>query len=127
MNSYEASITQQRSPRSNAAGLAARSILAMIVVAMAISTAAHAANRCSTPGSLTLWEVRACELARQDTPDELVRYVHKMNMINAGLYINDYVGMADAERWALAKQKTLLEPLYSATANSSVQRIGKAN
>jgi len=113
-------------PRFNAAALATGSILAL-VVAMAISTSVHAEDRCSTPGSLTPWEQRACELARQDAPDALIRYVHRMNRINAGLYIDDYVGKADAERWELARQKTRLEPFGSATANSAAKGAEKAN
>ena len=95
----------EHSPRSNAAGLATRSILA-VIVAMAVSTAAHAEYRCNTPGLLNATEQRACELARQDTPHALIHYIHRMNTINAGLYIDDYVGKADAERWDLAKQNT---------------------
>jgi hypothetical protein len=117
-----------RSPRSSAAGLATGSILA-VILGMAISAAAHAEYRCGNPGLLTLWEVRACELARQDTPHELVRYVHKMNMINAGLYIDDYVGTAQVERWGLTEEKTRPEPLYGAKANRTAQAQGteKAN
>ena len=132
MNSYQVSSTQQQSPRPNTAGLATRSILAMIV-AMGISTVVQADTtveasfRCSTPGLLTLWEKRACELARQDTPDALIHFVHSINRIGAGLYIYDYVGNADAERWEQARQKTRLEPLASTTANSSVKDTEKTN
>jgi hypothetical protein len=126
MNSHQVSSTQQQSPRFNAAGLATRSILAMIV-AMGISTAAHAEYRCSTPGLLTLWEGRACELTRQDTPEALIRYIHRINKVNAGLYIDDYVGNTDAERWEQARQKKRLEPLGGAAANSSVKDTGKTN
>jgi hypothetical protein len=115
----------EESPRSNAAGIATGSILA-IIVAMAVSTAAHAEYRCSTPGSLTQWEQRACELARQDTPDALIHYIHRMNTINAGLYIDDYVGKADSERWELAKQRPRLEQLGSATANGPTNGTEKA-
>jgi hypothetical protein len=97
--------TCQQSPRSNDAGFATGSILA-IIVAMAVSTAAHAKYRCGSPESLTAWEQRACELTCQDTPDTLILFVHRMNMTNAGLYVDDYVGGIDAERWELAKEKT---------------------
>jgi hypothetical protein len=113
-------------PRFNAAGVATGSILALIV-AMAISTSAHAEYRCSTPGSLTSWEKRACELARQDTPDALIHYIHRLDVINAGLNVDDYVGKADAERWEVAGQKTRLEPLGSANVNSSAKGNEKAN
>jgi len=125
MNSYQVSSTRQQSPRSNAAGPATRSILA-IIVAMGVSTA-HAEYRCSTPGLLTPWEVRACELARQDTPDALIHYVHSINKVDAGLYIHDYVGNADAERWEQARQEARLEPPGSATANSSIKDTEKTN
>ena len=103
MSSYQVFSTQQPSPRPDAAGHATRSILAMIA-AMGISTAAHAEYRCSTPGSLTVWENRACELARQDAPSALIHFIHRLNIINAGLYIDDYVGKADAERWDVARR-----------------------
>jgi hypothetical protein len=106
------------SPRSNAADFATGSIL-VIIAAMTISTAAHAEYRCSTPGLLDLWEQRACEFASQDTPDALIHYVKRLNKIGAGLYIDDYVGKADSERWELAGQKTRLEQLRSATATGS--------
>jgi hypothetical protein len=83
--------------------------------------------RCSTPGSLTLWEQRACELARQDTPDALIHYIQRINKVNAGLYIYDYVGKADAERWELARQKTRPEAPNSAAANSSVKSTQTTN
>ncbi len=113
------------SPRSDAADFATGSILA-IIVGMTISTAAHAEYRCSTPGSLTQREQRACELARQDTPDALIHYINRMNTIDAGLYIDDYVGKADTERWELARQKTRLEQLRGATATGSANSTEKA-
>jgi hypothetical protein len=116
----------EQSPRFSAAGIATGSMLA-IIVAMAVSTAAHAEYRCSTPELLTQWEQRACELARQDTPDALVHYIHRMNTINAGLYIDDYVGKADTERWELARQKTRPEAPRDAPANSLAKDTGKAN
>jgi hypothetical protein len=116
----------RQSPRFNAAGVATGSILALIV-AMAISTTVHAEGRCGTPELLTSWEQRACELARQNTPDALIHFIHRMKMINAGLNIHDYVGQADAERWEVARQKARLEPLGSAKANSSANGAEKAN
>ena len=122
----------RQSPRSSAAGLATGSILAMIV-AMAISTAAHAdpsavaEYRCGTPGLLTLWERRACDLARQNTPDEFIHFVHSINRIGAGLNIYAYVTDADGRRWELASQKARLEPLGSADASSSAAGTEKAN
>jgi len=122
----------KQSPHSNAAGLATAAILAMIV-AMAISTSAHAdaqavaEYRCGTPGLLTLWEKRACDLARQDTPDELIHFIHSINRIGAGLNIYAYVRDADGQRWEVAGQKTRLEPLGSAQASSSTGSTEKTN
>lgn len=121
-----------QSPRSNAAGLATASILAMIV-AMAISTSAHAdasavaEYRCATPGLLTIWEKRACDLARQSSPDALIHFVHSINNIGAGLNIYSYVNDADDRRWEMARQKTRPEPLDGANAASLPQDIQKAN
>jgi len=80
--------------------------LAFALVNAAIPTKGHAEYRCSTPGLLTLWEQRACELARQDTPDALIHFIHRINVINAGLNLDDYISKADAQRWELAWQKT---------------------
>ncbi len=99
--------------------------LALAVINAAICTTVHAEYRCSTPQLLTMWEQRACELARQDTPDALIHFIHRINMINAGLNIDDYVGKVDAERWELAGQKTPAEPLRSAVANNSAKGAKK--
>jgi hypothetical protein len=89
------------------------------IATAALSSPAYAEYRCATLEQLSNVEKQACELARQDTPDALRRYIHRMNTINAGLYISDYVGKADAERWELARQKPRLEQLGSATSNDS--------
>ena len=115
-----------QSPRFIAAGATTASLLTL-VVAMTISTSAHAEDRCTAPGSLTPWEQRACELARQDTPYALMHFFRRMNRINEGLNINDYVSKADAERWELTRQKTPPERLGSASANSTWKVIEKAD
>jgi hypothetical protein len=115
----------EHSPRSNAAGFATRSILA-VIVAMAVSTAAHAEYRCSTPGLLTNWEQRACELARQNTPDALIHFIHSINRIGAALIVDDYASNADGKRWELARQKTRLEQLAGVTTNGSTNGTEKA-
>ena len=102
--------------------MALRLSLAFALANTAISTAAYAEYRCSTPGLLDHWEKRACELARQDTPEALRHYIHKLNMIGAGMRMEDYVGKADAERWELVRQKSHLEAGKSAIVNSSVKR-----
>ena len=122
----------EQSPRSSATRLATASTLAMIV-AMTISTSARAdasavaEYRCGTPGLLTLWEKRACDLARQDTPDALIRFVHSINRIGAGLNVYAYVSDADDRRWDVASHQTRLEPLSTANAGSSVEGTERAN
>ena len=106
----------------NTSKMALRLSLAFALVNTAISTTAYAEYRCSTPGLLDHWEKRACELARLDTPDALRHYIHRLNMINAGMRMEDYVGKADAERWELVRQKPQLEAGKSAIVNSSVKR-----
>jgi len=100
--------------------------LALALVNAAIPATGHAEYRCSTPGLLTSWEQRACELARQDTPYALIHFIHRINAINAGLNLDDYVSKADAQRWELAARKTPDEPLHSANAASSAKGAEKA-
>lgn len=100
--------------------------LALALVNAAVPTTVHAEYRCSTPGLLTSWEQRACELARQDTPYALIHFIHRINAINAGLNLDDYVSKTDAQRWELAAQKTRDEPLRSANATSSAKGAEKA-
>jgi hypothetical protein len=116
----------EHSPRSNAAVIPTGSILA-IIAAMAVSTAAQAEYRCSTPRLLTAWEQRACELARQDAPYALMHFFRIMNRTDEGLKIDDYVGKADAQRWELARQKTRPEAPSNATLNSLAKDTGKTN
>ncbi len=122
----------EQSPRSSATRLATASTLAMIV-AMTLSTSARAdasavaEYRCGNPGLLTLWEKRACDLARQNTPDALIHFVHSINRIGAGLNVYAYVSDADDRRWDVASQKTGLEPLRSADAGGPTEGTERAN
>jgi hypothetical protein len=68
------------------------------------STAAQAEYRCAKPAALTYGEVRACELARRDTPAALIHFVNRTKGIY-GLDVNDYVSVADVDRWETSKQK----------------------
>jgi hypothetical protein len=97
---------------------------AVALVTAALSTTVHAEYRCATPGLLTLGEKRACELAREDTPDALIHFIHSTKAIYPGLKIDDYVGKADTERWELSRQKTPFEPLAVANANNSAKGAG---
>lgn len=89
----------------------------------ALSTAAYAEYRCATPEGLAAWEKKACELARQDTSDALIHYVNRTKPIY-NMYVNDYVGKADVERWELVK-RTGGEGI--AKAKSDIRGVSKAD
>ena len=72
--------------------------LAFAAFAALASAAARAEYRCATPGLLTQGEVRACQLAREETPAALIHFVNRTKGIY-GLYVNDYVSHADVERY----------------------------
>jgi len=76
---------------------------AVAAVTAIVSMSAHAEYRCATPERLMPEEKRACELARQETPDALIHFVNRTKSIY-DLYANDYVSKADVERWELAKR-----------------------
>jgi hypothetical protein len=67
-----------------------------------VSAVAHAEYRCATPEQLTPAEQRACELAREDTPDALVHFVNRTKGTE-NLIVNDYVSSADEQRWETAR------------------------
>lgn len=73
------------------------------LAAAALSATALAEYRCATPELLTNAELRACDLAQQDSPDALVRFVNRSKGIS-NLYADDYVSKADGERWELEKR-----------------------
>jgi hypothetical protein len=91
--------------------------VAVLALATLTSAAARAEYRCATPGLLTYGEVRACELARRDTPDALIHYVNRTQG-TYGLYVPDYVGDADAERWDTAREQKA-EPTPATVAKAS--------
>lgn len=73
-------------------------LLMLATAAAVIPVAAHAEYRCGTPERLTQEEQRACTLARQDSPDALIRFVNRTrNMYN--LVVEDYISASDAKRW----------------------------
>jgi hypothetical protein len=74
------------------------------LAAALLCTTVHAEYRCATPQQLSTAEIRACELARQDTPDALIHFVNRTKGIY-NLYVNDYVSSVDADRWEVAKRK----------------------
>ncbi|HEX4596402.1 MAG TPA: hypothetical protein VH278_01330 [Burkholderiaceae bacterium] len=90
--------------------------IAVVAAGAAACAMAHAEYRCATPDLLSYEEVRACELARRDMPDALIHYVNRTKVIY-GLYVNDYVGDADVERWEAARQKA--QPGSPEVANES--------
>jgi len=92
-----------QTPRFNAAGISTGSILALIaVMAASVSLPAHAEYRCGSPS----WQadVRACELARRDAPDQLRLFIQRTSPIY-GLYFYDYVRAADFDRWEAARRE----------------------
>jgi hypothetical protein len=89
-------------PRFNAASVSTGSILALIVaMAASVPVTAHAEYRCASPS----WqaEMRACELAKRNAPDELRLFIQRTSPIY-GLYFHDYVTAADFDRWETARQ-----------------------
>ncbi|HEY4037604.1 MAG TPA: hypothetical protein VGM15_02185 [Burkholderiaceae bacterium] len=78
--------------------------IAVLAAGTAACATAQAEYRCATPGLLTYGEVRACELARRETPHALIHYINRTKG-TYGLYVNDYVSDADVERWEVARQK----------------------
>jgi hypothetical protein len=90
--------------------------VAIVAVATLSSAAARAEYRCAKADILSSWEVRACELARRDTPDALIHFVNRTQGI-FGLYANDYVSVADVQRWESAKDQEAATPSV-ATARS---------
>jgi hypothetical protein len=107
-----------------------RAALRMSAVATALaattflSTAAYAEYRCATPGLLWLGEKKACELARQPTPDALVRFVHRTQG-TYNLYINDYVDDGAGARWHQAKQSAIHHS--TKVAEAKVRKASKVN
>jgi hypothetical protein len=80
---------------------------AVALVAAAFSAAAHAEYRCSP--AKTWMDREACEAARQG-PDELRRFVQRMESIRVNLNFYDYVDLKTAQAWGarhglLAEQK----------------------
>jgi len=89
-------------PRLNFASPAAGSMRALMVALVAgVSVAAHAEYRCAAPPSPEAQ--RACELARQDSPDALRQYVQRTSSIY-GLSFHDYARPADYDRWEAARR-----------------------
>jgi hypothetical protein len=96
------------------------------IVAASVSTGAQAEYRCATPERLTNEEARACELARQDSPDALIHFVNRTKAIY-DLYVNDYVSKADVERWELAKSKEAPDAPAIAKMKADAKGTSKAD
>jgi hypothetical protein len=122
----------QQAPRFSATGITSGSILATIV-AMGISVgiellpvqSAHAEYRCATPDRLSNAEMRACELARQDTPNALIHFVNRTKSIY-NLYTDDYVSKADVDRWELANRMPASDSPAVAGTRSNTKDVSKA-
>ena len=99
---------------------------AVAALAATLAMSAHAEYRCATPQQLTRAEARACELARQDTPDALVRFVKETKAID-NLYFNDYVSNADVQRWDAARKEAVSDPIAAARTGSADKGIAKSH
>lgn len=77
---------------------------AAALVATVLCTTANAEYRCATPKQLSNDEMRACQLAQQDTPDALIHFVNRTKAIY-DLYVDDYISEADVQRWELTKRR----------------------
>lgn len=94
--------------------------LATGIAIAVLSTATYAEYRCARPEQLTVGETRACELARQDSPDALIHFINRTQGVY-NLYVNDYVSKADANRWEEARHKTGAEPTAVAKAKGDAK------
>ena len=100
--------------------------LAVAAITTSASMSARAEYRCATPERLSYEETRACELARQNTPEALIHFVNRTKAIY-NLYVNDYVGKADAERWELAEHRGNLDSPSLAKAKGDTKGTSKAD
>jgi len=103
-----------------------RIAFAVAIVAATASTGTSAEYRCATPERLTNEETRACELARQNTPDALIYFVNRTKAIY-NLYVNEYVSKADVERWDLAKYRMVPDSSDIAKAKGETKGTSKAD
>ena len=102
------------------------SSLGAAIVAGAVCVGAHAEDRCATPGQLDHAERRACELAKQQTPEALIHFVNRTKALY-NLYINDYVSTADVERWERAKGEATVDSLSTANAQAEPKEYSKSD
>jgi hypothetical protein len=74
--------------------------IAVAAFAASVSMGAHAEYRCNAPP--TAEDVRACELARVDRPNELRLFIQRTSSLY-GLYFYNYVTEADTNRWDVVR------------------------
>ena len=79
-----------------------RVLAALPFVSVVLVGHASAEYRCTAPEQLTNAETRACELAQQDSPGALIRFVNRTKG-SYNLVADDYVSQADVERWSQLK------------------------
>jgi hypothetical protein len=70
--------------------------------------------------------MRACELARRDTPDAFIHFVNRTKGI-FDLYADDYVSKADVERWETAKRAEAQNSPAGAKAKGDTQGVSRAD
>jgi hypothetical protein len=96
------------------------------IVASAVCVGAHAEYRCANVGQLDHAERRACELAKQQTPEALIRFVNRTKALY-DLYVNDYVNSADVERWESAESKPTTVSPMTATGQAEARQYLKSD
>ena len=99
---------------------------AAAVAVLALSSTASAEYRCNKPAALAPAEKKACELARQQSPEALIRFINRTKAIYA-LYLYDYVTEADVERWDEARRREDAGSTAVAKAKSEQQATQKAD
>ena len=98
---------------------------AAAVATAALSPKAYAEYRCATPRQLTSAETRACELARQDSPDALIHFTRSTKGVY-DLYLPDYFSEADQKRWEHGKREKASDARTGAKATLDSKDTPKA-
>jgi len=96
--------------------------LAIAATSASFSIAAQAEYVCKHPA--TAWDQKACELAKKDSPKELVQYVQHTQGVY-GMYVNDYVSAKDVEHWELARANSDKSQDVAVNTNATQQLAAK--
>jgi hypothetical protein len=96
--------------------------IALAAFAASVSMGAHAEFRCKAPAEHE--DVRACELARMDRPDELRLFIQRTSVIY-GLYFYDYVNEADFNRWDAARRSEQARSIAAVGDRETGRRVSR--